>query len=178
MTRIMIIGSGGSGKSTFAAELGNVLQIPVYHLDAYYWKPGWVPTPNDEWDQFLNQLVQEDEWIIDGNYGRTLDIRMKKSDVIIFFDLSPWITTCRVIKRRITYHGKTRPDLHEGCPEKLDWNFIQWVWNFRKTKKPGILEMIRKCGKDKRVIVFQNIAQVRECLKSVKDKGEKYFEEG
>jgi adenylate kinase family enzyme len=178
LTRIMIIGSGGSGKSTFAAELGKLAQLPVYHLDAYYWRPGWVATPNEEWDQFLKQLVLEDEWIIDGNYGRTLEIRMNKSDVIIFFDLPPWITTYRVIKRRIKYHGKTRPDLNEGCPEQLDWDFIKWVWNFRRTRRPGILEKLRIHGEDKKIIIFKNTTEVRELLRAVKDNGVGYFREG
>ncbi|MEK3910098.1 hypothetical protein [Paenibacillus sp. FSL H7-0331] len=85
-----------------------------------HWKPGWVPTPEDEWYQYQQELTQKDEWIIDGNYGRTLDIRLAEADTIIFFDLSRWITTYRIIKRRIQYHGKTRPDLTEGCPEQLD----------------------------------------------------------
>ncbi|GAB6926278.1 DNA topology modulation protein [Paenibacillus sp. JCM 10914] len=162
MTRIMIIGSGGSGKSTFAAALGDKWQMPVYHLDAYYWKPGWTPTPNDEWDHFLDQIVSEDEWIIDGHYGRTLETRMNRSDIIIFFDLSPWITTYRVIKRRIKYHGKTRPDLNEGCPERLDWEFVKWTWNFRRDKRPGILQLLSKHGENKRIIIFKNKAEVTE----------------
>lgn len=177
MSRIIIIGSGGSGKSTFAKELGDILGKPVYHLDAYYWKPGWIPTPNDEWDQFLNQILSEDEWIIDGNYGRTLDLRMKRSDVIIFFDLSPWITTYRVIKRRIKYHGKTRADLNEGCPEQLDWDFVKWVWNFRKNKRPEILEKIHRNGQNKRIIIFKHRAEVSNCLKAIRVEGERYFEE-
>lgn len=177
MSRIMIIGSGGSGKSTFAKELGVILEKPVYHLDAYYWKPGWTPTPNDEWDQFLGQILSEDEWIIDGNYGRTLDLRMKRSDVIIFFDLSPWITTYRVIKRRIKYHGKTRADLNDGCPEQLDWNFVRWVWNFRKNKRPEILEKIHRNGLNKRIIIFKDRAEVSNCLKAIRVEGEGYFKE-
>lgn len=120
MKKIALIGSGGSGKSTLARKLGDVTQLPVYHLDALHWKPRWIPTPEDEWHQFQQELTQKDEWIIDGNYGRTLDIRLAEADTIIFFDLSRWITTYRIIKRRIQYHGKTRPGLTEGCPEQLD----------------------------------------------------------
>jgi len=176
MTRIMIIGSGGSGKSTFATELGKLTQIPVYHLDAYYWRSGWVPTPNEEWDRFLEELVVQDEWIIDGNYGRTLEVRMKRSDVIIYFDLSPWITTYRVIKRRVTYHGKTRPDLQGGCPEKLDWEFLKWVWNFRRTRRPGILEKLRLYGTGKNIIIFNHVKEVRELLRAVRENGVGYFQ--
>ncbi|MEI7024429.1 hypothetical protein [Paenibacillus sp. y28] len=73
MKRIMIIGSGGSGKSTFARKLGALTGIPVYHLDALHWKPGWVPTANDERDLLMNGLVERETWIIDGNYSRTMN---------------------------------------------------------------------------------------------------------
>lgn len=166
MKRIMIIGSGGAGKSTLARQLGEALQLPVHHLDAYYWKPGWTPTPNEEWDLFQENLVQEERWIIDGNYGRTLDIRMKRADVIILLDFSRWITVYRVIKRRIMYHGKTRPDLNEECPESLDFEFIKWVWNFRKTRIPGIIGKLRKYS-DKKIIVLKSPKEVRFLLDQV-----------
>ncbi|MNW47031.1 topology modulation protein [compost metagenome] len=122
--KIMIIGSSGSGKSTFSRKLGEALNISVYHLDVYFWKPGWVETPREEWIEFNKQLVMKQKWIIDGYYGSTMDIRVHAADVIIYFDLSPWITTYRVLKRRIQYHGKSRVDLNEGCPESIDWQFI------------------------------------------------------
>lgn len=167
MKRIMIIGSGGAGKSTFAKQLGEELDLPVYHLDAYYWKPGWTPTSNEEWDSFQENLVQKEYWIIDGNYGRTLDIRMNRAEVIILLDFSRWITLYRVLKRRIMYHGKTRPDLNKDCPEALDLEFIKWVWNFRKTRIPGIMEKLRKY-KEKRIIVLKSPKEVRKLLDQLK----------
>ena len=180
MKRIIIIGSGGAGKSTLAKQFGEELKLPVHHLDAYYWKPGWTPTPNDEWDKFQETLVLNDKWIIDGNYGRTLDIRMKKADVIILLDFSRWITVFRVIKRRIMYHGKTRPDLNKDCPESLDMEFIKWVWNFRKTRIPGIIEKLRQYSKDKdkTILILKSPKDVRQLLNNVKTFGVGYFKEG
>jgi adenylate kinase family enzyme len=175
--KIMIIGSGGSGKSTFASQLGTVLKLPVYHLDAYYWHPGWVPTPDNEWDEFQNRLITNDQWIIDGNYGRTLEIRMNAADVIIYFDLSPLICTYRVIKRRIKYHGRTRPDLNEQCPEQLDWAFIKWVWNFRKTRRQSIMEKIQIYKDGKRILIINRTKQVKDILKQITTEGTSYFEE-
>ena len=164
----MIIGSGGAGKSTLARQLGEALQLPVHHLDAYYWRPGWDPTPNEEWELFQENLVREESWIIDGNYGRTLDIRMKRADVIILLDFSRWITVYRVIKRRIMYHGKTRPDLNEDCPESLDFEFIKWVWNFRKTRIPGIIQKLRKYN-DKKIIILKSPKEVRTFVDRAND---------
>ena len=86
MKRISIVGSGGAGKSTFAHQLADILHLPVIHLDALYWQPGWVATPQDEWRDKQQQLVQQECWIIDGNYTSTLDVRFAVADTIIFLD--------------------------------------------------------------------------------------------
>lgn len=168
--KIMVIGSSGSGKSTFSRELGEVLNVPVYHLDLYYWKPGWIETPKEEWDDFNRQLVAKDQWIIDGHYGRTLDIRLQAADVIIFFDISPVITTYRVLKRRVQYHGKTRPDLNEGCPESIDWAFIKYGWNFRKDKRPNILTKLEEYA-DKKIIIINSPGEARSLLNKIRTDG-------
>lgn len=123
MQRILVIGSAGSGKSTLSQRLSEQLQLPVIHLDKYYWKPNWVPTPNEDWDKFVLGTTNRDQWIMDGNYTRTLDLRLKRADTVIFLDLSKWLCLYRIIKRRIKYHRKTRADLNEGCPEKLVHRF-------------------------------------------------------
>jgi len=164
----MIIGSPGSGKSTFSRKLSEALNLPLYHLDLYFWKPGWVQTPVDEWTKFIEQLVIQDKWIIDGYYGRTLDTRMQAADVIILFDLSPWITTYRVIKRRIQYHGKSRPDLNVDCPESLDWELVKYSWNFRKNRIPGINERIQKHSKNKKIIIIKNSKEAKFILQNWK----------
>lgn len=175
--KIMVIGSSGSGKSTFSRELGKVLGLPVHHLDLYYWKPGWIETPREEWEEFNKQLVAKENWIIDGHFGRTMDIRMKAADVIIFFDLSPIITTYRVIKRRIQYHGKTRPDLNEGCPESIDWLFIKNGWNFRRDKRPAIIEQLKQQPSNKCVMVIGSLNQAKTVLSEIHRKGDRYFEQ-
>jgi adenylate kinase family enzyme len=87
MRRIMVIGSGGAGKSIFSRRLGDVLGIEVIHLDRLHWKPGWAETPKGEWAELVGQLVRGDEWIIDGNYGGTLEVRLGACDTVIFLDL-------------------------------------------------------------------------------------------
>ncbi|UVI32745.1 DNA topology modulation protein [Paenibacillus spongiae] len=173
--KIIMIGSGGSGKSTLARQVGSILGLPVYHLDAYYYKSGWVPTPKEEWDEFLRRLIAKNEWIVDGNYGRTVQLRMDAADVIIFFDLPRWLTTYRVIKRRIQYHGRTRPDLNEGCPERLDWAFLKWVWNYRKTSRSGILEKMQAYKGEKTMIVINKTSQVKGLLKQLELGGKDYL---
>ncbi|NOU97879.1 DNA topology modulation protein [Paenibacillus sp. LMG 31456] len=169
MKKIALIGSGGSGKSTLARKLGELTKLNVYHLDALHFQPGWVPMPNDQWEHLQKQLIQEQEWIIDGNYGRTIDIRLNEADVIIFFDLPRRITTYRVIKRRIMYHGKTRPDLKEGCPERLDWPFVKWVWNYRATKRPAIMKKLHTLSAAKIVFVIKSNADIKRLLEQIQN---------
>jgi len=168
MRKIVVIGSGGSGKSVLARTLGAITQIPVYHLDAMYWKPGWEPTPSIEWEARQRELVQRDAWIIDGMYNRTLPIRLRACDTILFLDFPRGLTTYRVIKRGLQYYGKTRPDLSEGCPEKLRWDFLKLVWTFREHKRPGLIQAI-KTFPDKTLIRLTRPREVQNLIERVRN---------
>ena len=126
MQRVMIIGSAGAGKTTLAVKLGEILQLPVIHLDAHFWKPGWTPSDADDWKEKVEQLIQGECWIMDGNYGGTMEVRMY-----------------RVLKRSLRHRGNRRPDLGDGCPEQLpDWEFLRWVWNYPGSRTPKVLSML------------------------------------
>ncbi|EOX4485752.1 AAA family ATPase, partial [Vibrio alginolyticus] len=99
MKRIAVIGSGGSGKSTFSALLGTELNLPVHHLDQLYWKPNWVKTPKDDWIKIQKGLCESECWIIDGNYQSTLDIRFGACDTVIFLDVNRYTCIYRALKR-------------------------------------------------------------------------------
>ncbi|MDF2722448.1 MAG: ATPase [Paenibacillus sp.] len=161
MKRILIIGCAGSGKSTLSRKLGNLLHLPVIHLDKYYWKPNWEATPNEEWDRTIEQFVQRDEWIMDGNYSRTMDVRIKRADLIIYLDMPTYLCLYRILKRRIMYNKQTRPDLNEHCPEKLDWAFIKWVWSYRKKSRMKTIRKLEQVQEDKQVVLLQHRKQVQ-----------------
>ncbi|MBT2640613.1 DNA topology modulation protein [Bacillus sp. ISL-41] len=144
MEKIIIIGCGGAGKSTLARKLGKILNIKVYHLDALYWKPGWEMTAKDEWETLIKEVIEKDSWIMDGNYGSTMDLRALAADTIIFLDYSSARCLYGVFKRRIMYHGRTRPDINEGCPESLDWDFIKWVAQYKRKNAPGIMAKLEE----------------------------------
>lgn len=169
MKKVAVIGCGGAGKSTFSRKIAEILNIPVYHLDKLYWRPGWVPTPNDEWDYLIKNLVSKEKWIIDGNYGRTLDTRLENADTIIFLNMSKYLCIYRIIKRRLMYNGITRPDMNEGCKEKLDMDFIKWVWGYNKNKKPEILNKLNKFSNQKNVIIFNNSYEADSFINDLKN---------
>ncbi|MEJ7810760.1 MAG: DNA topology modulation protein [Gemmatimonadaceae bacterium] len=160
MRRVMIIGSGGAGKSTLAARMGARTGLPVVHLDAEHWKPGWVETPEAEWARVVDALVARDSWVIDGNYGGTLDQRFAAADTVIFLDMPRAACLWGVIKRRVRFRGRTRPDVGRGCPERLTWEFIRWIWTYRATRRPGILKRLESLAREKRVVRLTTRAEV------------------
>ncbi|MBD8067847.1 DNA topology modulation protein [Bacillus sp. PS06] len=170
MKKIVLIGSGGSGKSTLARKLGKKLNIPVYHLDALFWKPNWVGVSRAEQIKVQHELVKEQEWIIDGNYGGTMEIRLNAADTIIFLDIPRVICTYRALKRMIQYKNRTRPDMGEGCEERLDFAFLKWVWEYPKTKRPDILKRLNQLSEDKQVYILKSTGEVQCFLDKVIEK--------
>ena len=169
MKKVLVIGSGGAGKSTFARHLGTLLNIDVIHLDALYWNPEWIETPRAEWRKVIEELLRRDAWIIDGNYSNTLDLRLEQCDTVIFLDIARPICLWRVVKRAILYRSRIRPDMAEGCRERLDLGFIRWVWSYHSRTRPQITEMLRKSAQSKKVIWLRSQAEAKRFLARVKD---------
>lgn len=162
--RIMVIGSGGAGKSTFARELARVTGLPLIHLDRCYWLPGWSPTPNDEWLERVRQLSGGDRWIIDGNYGGSLSIRVERCDAIVFFDMPRLTCVGGVVKRWLTQRRSPRPDLPDGCPEKLDLAFLRWIWDYPRNSRPRIATALEHADPQVEVMTITRRAQARSLL--------------
>lgn len=166
MDRIMIIGCGGSGKSTLARQLGEKLNLPVTHLDQLFWTPGWVNVSQEEFDRRHRQAIAGEKWILDGNFDRTIAERITRCDTVIYLDFSRFACLMGVAKRILTTYGKVRPDMGEGCPERFDWEFLQWVWNFNKNKREKNYRLLKE-AKGIQVIILKNRRQVRRFLSSL-----------
>src|SRR5689334_19603505 len=124
MRKVLVIGSGGSGKSTVAAQLGELLNLEVSHLDRFYWRAGWVEPETEEWIKTVTDLIERDSWILDGNYSGSLELRLAKCDTVVFLDLSRVLCLWRIVKRFFLYRNGTRPDVAEGCREQLSLEFV------------------------------------------------------
>lgn len=166
MERIVIIGCGGAGKSTLARQLGEKLDLPVVHLDSIFWLPGWVEMEKEEFDRRLQEELAKDRWIIDGNFNRTMPQRIARCDTVIYLDFSRWACLMGVLKRIVTTYGTVRPDMGAGCPERIDLEFLKWVWNFNKNKRQGYYKMLNE-AEGKETIVLKNRRMVRRFLDSL-----------
>lgn len=157
--RILLLGTGGAGKSTLAKEMGELLGLEVIHLDSHFWEPGWVLPEKEKWNKVLNDLMNKDSYIMDGNYTKTVYERGLHADTAILIDMPRVIAIWRIVKRRIKYRNVTRPDMREGCNEKLDWPFVKWVWNYPR-KKQVILNELHRSGIE--VIVLKGKRGVKQ----------------
>ncbi len=152
----MILGCGGVGKSTFAKQLHQAIGIELVHLDQLYFQPNWVEPEKANWEATIRELVRKDSWIMDGNYGGTIDIRLEAADTIIYLDASRWRCLYRVLKRIIRNYGKKREDMAEGCLERFDWAFIRYVFRFNDVKRPKILQQLVSLPNFKKVYVLKS----------------------
>ncbi len=164
MKRIIIIGSGGAGKSTLARQLGEILQIEVLHLDKLYWQPNWIEPPKDEWQKMVAEFLKKDSWVMDGNFGGTMEMRLEACDTAIFLDFPRTVCLYRILKRWAKYYNTNRPDMSEGCNEKVDLRFLGWIWNFKKTTTPKIEERLKKVENDKNIIRLKSPKEVQNFL--------------
>lgn len=168
MKKVLVIGSGGAGKSVFAKRLGALLQLEVLHLDKFYWRPGWVETPKTEWLQIVETLLRAEAWIMDGNYSGTLDLRLDSCDTVIFLDMPRLLCLRRVLRRAISYRDTQRPDMSEGCPERVSLEFISWVWNYSRRTRPKVMARLEKISTSKRVVRLRSDDEVETFLTRAK----------
>ena len=165
-----VIGCPGAGKSTFARRLGAILGIEVIHLDRLYWHPGWRRTPPEQWAQIQEAALQGDRWIADGNYAATLHLRVAAADTVIFFDFPTavclWRSLLRVAKSRWT----VRPDMADGCAARVNLEFLQFIWSFRRAKRPGMVRRLRQVQGDKHVVYLRSSGEADAFLTRVRQR--------
>ena len=142
MQRVLIIGSGGAGKSTLAKVLAERTGLPLFHLDRIYWRPSWIDTPREEWHAMLRSILAGERWIMDGNYRGTLELRIPYADTIVFLAFPRWLCIWRVLKRYVMHRNRTREDMGAGCPERLNWEFLVFLWRYPADGIPKVLDLL------------------------------------
>ena len=149
MNRIMVIGCPGSGKSTFARNLRDITGLPLYYLDMIWHKSDRTNISREEFDFRLSKIINGDKWIIDGNYNRTLNIRLEKCDTVFLFDL-PTSNCMDSVSARIGVKREDTPWIEE----EFDEEFKQWIVDFPKRQLPEIYDLLKQY-QDKNIIIFK-----------------------
>ncbi|WP_419418753.1 DNA topology modulation protein [Legionella sp. D16C41] len=127
--RIMIMGRSGSGKSTFAYQLHQHTKIPLYHLDKYFFTDYWVERNYQEFLSIQQSLVNQEQWIIDGNSTKSFEMRYQRATMCVYFNYPRYRCYWRALKR---FFCKDRriDDRAPNCPEKLSWSLLKYMWGF------------------------------------------------
>jgi adenylate kinase family enzyme len=169
MQRVLVMGSSGSGKSTFARRLSEITGLPFVSLDALYWKPGWVASDNTEFEQRVAEVARRPQWVMDGNYtgSGAGELRRQVSDTVIWFDLPRSSCMFGIMKRIAGSYGKVRPEMAEGCREKIDFEFFRYVWTYRRQQRPKLLAYFQCLRADQSFVCFTDGTHASDYLNEI-----------
>lgn len=153
--KIIVIGSPGAGKSTFARKLRDLTGLPLFYLDMLWHKPDRTNVSREEFDEKLQEILMQEQWIIDGNYQRTLEMRLKACDTVFFLDF-PLDVCLAGAQARI---GKAREEM-PWIENEFDEEFRQDILEFPKVKLPKIYEMLERYRENKKIVIFKSREEV------------------
>lgn len=156
--KVLVLGCSGSGKSTFARKLHELTGLPLTHLDNIWWKTDRTHILRDEFDKALEQILQGNEWIIDGDYSRTYEVRIRACEAVVFLDFSEEQCMNGIIERV----GKERPDI-PWIENSLDPELVMLVKKYRAENRPLLYDLFNKYS-DKQIIIFKSRVQANEWL--------------
>lgn len=165
MEKIIVIGSPGAGKSSFSKKLKNITKLPLYHIDMLYHKKDGTHITKEELEEKLKEIFKTDKWIIDGNYQKTLELRINECDTIFLLDF-PTQVCLEGAKSRI---GQKRDDL-PWLEEKLDENFKQCIINFTNEKLPQIYKLLDKYKMNHSIFIFKSRDEADNYIRNMEKK--------
>src|SRR5262245_37962061 len=160
MRRVLVIGSPGAGKSTLSAHLAARLNLPVHYLDRHHWLPGWKYRDGASAREAMLALAATPEWVMDGNFAETFDVRMPRADTLVWLDYERATCVRRILMRTVKGYGQQPPDLPDGCPEGFDMNVLRFAWEFPAKSRPQIVAAIERFGAHLEVFRLANDSDV------------------
>ncbi len=164
MNKIIVIGCPGSGKSTFARALHRITGIPLYHLDMMFWRPNRTTVPKAAFREHLRAVLSTERWIIDGNYGSTMEMRMANCDTVFFLDYETEVCLDGIRQRM----GKPRSDMPwVEDPDHPDEEFLDYIRNYNETERPKVISLL-KLYPEKDIIIFKTRKDSDEYLSALK----------
>ena len=162
MKKVMVIGCPGSGKTTFAEKLSKKTDIPLFYLDAIWHKPDKTHIPREEFDSRIKEIFAAEEWIIDGNYASTMELRMSVCDTVLFLDF-PLEVCLSGIKER---QGKPRPDM-PWIETEDDEEFLEFIRDYNTDSRPKVIELLNKYS-DKNIVVFKSRKEAEQYINEIR----------
>lgn len=163
MKKIIVIGCPGSGKSTFSRALQQRTCLPLHHLDRMYWNENGTTVPKPLFDRRLQEVLDRDAWIIDGNYASTMELRIAACDTVIFLDYPTEVCLEGIAARK----GKPRPDMPwKQAPEDNDEEFLAFIRDYNAVSKPAVLELLEKYP-DKQILSFRTREEASHWLQTL-----------
>ena len=165
MKKVIVIGCPGSGKSTFARGLHDITELPLYHLDMLNWNADRTTVPKEVFRARLAETIEKDSWIIDGNYGSTMELRLQACDTVFFLDYPLEVCMDGIMLRR----GKERPDMPWiESEDDVDEEFIEFVKNYNSENRPEVVALLEKFA-DKEIIIFKSRTEADDFLRELEE---------
>ena len=162
--RILVLGVSASGKSTFSRKLADKMGMPLFHVDALMWKPGWQYIGDEATIAKLQEIGAGEEWIIEGYIEKGIRAFLfERADSIIYLDYPRRVATLRYLKRWLKHRKHPRPEL-AGCPEKFDWEFMKLVW--RKGETWSVNKFLAQMPSQDKVMKLTSVKATEAFLKN------------
>jgi adenylate kinase family enzyme len=162
MRRVLVIGSPGAGKTRLSTQLAAKLAVPIHYLDHHHWLPGWRYRDTADAREAVRTIAETPAWVMDGNFSETFDLRLPRTDTLVWLDYPRATCIRRVLIRSIKDHGRSKPDLPEGWPEQFDVRLLRWVWDFPAKHRPEIPKALARYGGHLNVVRLTNDRGVAE----------------
>ena len=162
MNKVIVIGCPGAGKSTFSRTLHELTGLPLYHLDLLYWNSDKTTVRKEVFIERLQAVIALDKWIIDGNYGSTMEMRIKECDTVFFLDFPVEVCIDGIQQRQ----GKPRPDM-PWIETEDDNEFIEFIKNYNSQSRPKVLELLKKYDK-KDIVIFKSRKDIDDYISNMR----------
>ncbi|WP_205926325.1 MULTISPECIES: AAA family ATPase [unclassified Rhizobium] len=163
--RILVMGCSGGGKSTLSQKIAARFDLTYISVDRdILWLPGWVQRDKTEQRSLILSMIEGERWVMDGTNPSTFDIRLPRTDFVIWVRMPRLLCIWGAVSRWLKWIGRTRPEMAPGCKEKIDWEFLRFIWTFEEKFTPRVVAALVEHGPDVPVLQLKSRGEMRQLL--------------